>query len=98
MNAQFSGLTTEIVGLTSSIVDHTIKTQTVQLKKTLDDSSSETTYTLSDVQSFQTSIWTAFFLSIAMIATLVFFCTMEGAENSIIYKTTDGPRPIPDVQ
>jgi len=98
MNAQFSGLTTEIVGLTSSIVDHTIKTQSVQLKKTLDDSTTETTYTLSDVQSFQTSIWTAFFLTIAMIVTLVFFCKMEGAENSIIYKTTDGPRPIPDVQ
>jgi len=97
MNVQFPGLTTEIVGLSSSVADHTIKTQAYQLKKTLRDETTTTEYSLSDVQSFQTSIWTAFFLTIIVIVTLKFMCSMEGAENSIIYKTTDGPRPIPDV-
>jgi len=89
-------LTTEIVGLSSSTTDHTIKTQARQMRKVLDDSTT-TEYTLSQVQSFQTSIWTAFFLICILVATLVFMFTMEGAENTIIYKTTDGPRPIPDV-
>jgi len=98
LNSQFPDLTTELVALSSSVSEHTMKTQSSQLKMTLDDSTQGTTYTFDEVSSFQTSIWTAFWLIIAMIVTIVFMFAMEGAENTIIYKTTDGPRPIPDVQ
>jgi len=97
LNKQFPTVTTEIVGLKSSTLEHTTKTQARQLRSTLNNDN-ETEYTLNEVMSFQTSIWTAFFLTIIMIVVLTFMCKMEGAENTIIYKTTDGPRPIPDVE
>jgi len=97
----------EIIALKSSSVEHTFYTQNKQQEKLLikadenpsstDDTDSDQ-YTADDVTAFQTTIWVGIAFIIAAVIGSLALIKMDKLENSLIYKTTDGPRPIQDVQ
>lgn len=96
-----SQVTAEIVGLGSSTAEHTAKTQDAQIKKArgvLYDYYYYYEYTAEDVSSFQTSLWTALTFIVAVIIGIIWILKMDKLYDSILYKTTDGPRPIQNVK
>eukprot|EP00339_Tiarina_fusa_P013603 CAMPEP_0117037662 /NCGR_PEP_ID=MMETSP0472-20121206/26555_1 /TAXON_ID=693140 ORGANISM="Tiarina fusus, Strain LIS" /NCGR_SAMPLE_ID=MMETSP0472 /ASSEMBLY_ACC=CAM_ASM_000603 /LENGTH=420 /DNA_ID=CAMNT_0004747681 /DNA_START=51 /DNA_END=1313 /DNA_ORIENTATION=+ len=103
LNEMYNGnIVTEIIGLQSSTEEHTFYTQRKQQKRLLEedptgDDTDSTTYTQADVQAFQTKFWVAIVLIIAAILATLTLVKMDKLENSLIYRSTDGPRPIADV-
>lgn len=96
-----SQVTAEVVGLGTSTGEHTAKTQDAQIKKArgvLDDYYNYYEYTVDDVSSFQTSLWTAWTFIIIVIIGVIWILKMDKLYDSILYKTTDGPRPIQNVK
>jgi len=95
-------ITTEIINLQSSTEEHSFYTQAKQQVHLKDDAPTTTddsdTYTQDEVSAFQTKFWVAIVLTIAIILGALALVKMDMLENSLIYRTTDGPRPIPDVQ
>jgi hypothetical protein len=73
--------------------DHTSKSQS----KVVFDATTGG-YSPIEVQQFQTSFWVAIAFIIAAFGAIYTLVKMDMLYDSIIYKTTDGPKPIPDVQ
>jgi|ERR1712137_431620 len=102
LGALYNGnVVTEIVGLQSSTSEHTFYTQRKQQIRLVEDAPSNdpdgTTYSQDEVTAFQTKFWVAIVLIIAFIISSITLCKMDKLENSLIYRSTDAPRPIPDV-
>lgn len=55
-------------------------------------------YSSFEVQQFQTSIWVAMVFAIIVIGALYTLVKMDMLYDSIVYKTTDGPKPIQNVK
>ena len=101
-------MTTEIIGLSESTVEHTFYTQGKQLqtmhKATEFNSSASPApvatggYSPDAITAFQTQLWVAVVLIIVVILVVITLVKMDKLETSLIYRTTDGPRPIQDVQ
>jgi len=95
---------TEIVGVKSSTEDHTFYSQQKQQQfakmikeEPVSTDDEDTGYTADEVTAFQTKFWVAISLIIAAIIATLALVNMDKLENSLIYKTTDGPRPIQNV-
>jgi len=97
-----SQVTAEIVGLGSSTSEHTTKTQDTQIMKVSGVSADYyyyyNTYSQDQVSAFQTSLWVAIAFIIIVTVAIIWLVKMDVLEDSILYKTTDGPRPIPNVK
>lgn len=99
-----SRVTAEIVGLGSSTAEHNTKTQGGQLSKArrVEDEYygyyDGPQYSQDTVSAFQTSLWVAWGFVAAVIVAIVYLCVMDKLYDSILYKTTDGPRPIQNVK
>jgi len=101
-NMYTGDIVSEIVGLGSSVEEHTFYTQPKQQRKLVNDtptggSGTTGTYTPDEVTAFQTKFWVAITLIIAAFLATWALVKMDMLENSLIYRSTDGPRPIPDV-
>jgi len=96
-----SQVTAEIVGLGRSTTEHTTKTQDTQIMKVTGVSADYyyyNTYSLDEVSAFQTSLWVAIAFIIIVTIAIIWLVKMDVLYDSILYKTTDGPRPIPNVK
>jgi len=96
-------LLSEVVGLSSTTDEHTFYTQEKQAKSLLRVEAGPTPpsskgFSADQVSAFQTKFWVAIVLAIAFIAGTITIVKMDMLETSLIYRTTDGPRPIPNVQ
>ena len=93
-------MVTEVIALQSSTEEHNFYTQAKQqtFRMVLDEpTTSSTTYTSQDVSAFQTKLWVSVSLIIAVILGVLALVKMDMLEDSLIYRTTDGPRPIPNI-
>ena len=92
---------TQIVGLESSTNEHTFYTQRKQQIRLVEEEPTSdpdaTTYSQDEVTAFQTKFWVAIVLIIAFFLSTITLFKMDKLENSLIYRSTDAPRPIPDV-
>jgi len=100
-----SRLVTQVIGLGSSTSEHTAKTHFAQMRRynaVLDDYTypynTTGTFSQDDVTAFQTTLWVAVGLIIAAIIGILYIVKMDMLYDSLLYKTTDGPRAIPDVR
>merc|ERR1712137_770184 len=92
-------LLSEVVSLSSTTEEHTFYTQEKQAKSMRRvEAVGDDLYSADQVTAFQTKFWVAIVLAIAFIAASITLVKMDMLESSLIYRTTDGPRPIPDVQ
>jgi len=94
-------LISEVITLSSTTDEHTFYTQEKQakaLRRVEATTPDDNLYSADQVSAFQTKFWVAIVLAIAFIASTITLVKMDMLESSLIYRTTDGPRPIADVQ
>jgi len=93
-------LLSEVIALSGTTDEHTFYTQEKQAKsmRRVEAEPNSNLYSADQVSAFQTKFWVAIVLAIAFIASAITLVKMDMLESSLIYRTTDGPRPIPNVQ
>merc|ERR1712130_29170 len=94
-------LISEVITLSSTTDEHTFYTQEKRAKamrRVEATTPGDNLYSADQVSAFQTKFWVAIVLAIAFIASTITLVKMDMLESSLIYRTTDGPRPIADVQ
>jgi len=93
-------LLSEVIALSGTTDEHTFYTQEKQAKsmRRVEAEPNSNLYSADQVSAFQTKFWVAIVLAIAFIASTITLVKMDMLESSLIYRTTDGPRPIPNVQ
>lgn len=90
---------TEVLYLGSQVKRNSIKSIPRTIKDFIDPNGEDYyVYTATDVQMYQALIWVSVILGIAFFLAFWFMFDMEIDQESVVFRTVDGPQEIPDVK